>query len=430
MTIDPSAMKYMISARLEADGIVEKPDVVGAIFGQTEGLLGEELDLRDLQKGGRIGRIEVEVDSRKGRSAGLVYIPSSLDQVETSILAAALETIDRVGPCKALIKVEKVEDVRVTKRNKIVERAKALLGQMIESSKATGGDLLDEVRSSVQVSEIVSYGPEKLPAGPNIDDSDAIIIVEGRQDVLALLRCGIKNVIAVEGTNVPKTIQELSKEKVLTALLDGDRGGDLILKELLQVAEVDFVARAPRGREVEELTSKAIMKALRNKIPAEQYVEMYGLGAAYKPSEKEKEVPVGPSTEPAPQRDLHEPPQPLEPMPVRAPPRAEPSRAPPKPVSTQLGRFRDALMSIGGTSKARILAEDDTVVAEVPVRELVETLKGDGKGARTLVFDGIITQRILDIANEKGIRSVVGTKMGTVTKQPAGIEVATRDDFS
>ena len=429
MTIDPGAMKYMITARLEADGIVEKPDVVGAIFGQTEGLLGEELDLRDLQKGGRIGRIEVEVDSRKGRSSGLVYIPSSLDQVETSILAAALETIDRVGPCKALIKVEKVEDVRVTKRNKIVERAKALLGQMIESSKATGGDLLDEVRSSVQVSEIVSYGPEKLPAGPNIDDSDAIIIVEGRQDVLALLRCGIKNVIAVEGTNVPKTIQELSKEKVLTALLDGDRGGDLILKELLQVAEVDFVARAPRGREVEELTSKAIMKALRNKIPAEQYVEMYGLGAAYKPSEKEKEVPVGPSTEPAPQRDLHEPP-PLEPMPVRAPPRAEPSRAPPKPVSTQLGRFRDALMSIGGTSKARILAEDDTVVAEVPVRELVETLKGDGKGARTLVFDGIITQRILDIANEKGIRSVVGTKMGTVTKQPAGIEVATRDDFA
>ena len=432
MTIDPGAMKYMITARLEADGIVEKPDVVGAIFGQTEGLLGEELDLRDLQKGGRIGRIEVEVDSRKGRSAGLVYIPSSLDQVETSILAAALETIDRVGPCKAQIKVEKVEDVRVTKRNKIVERAKALLGQMIETSKSTGGDLLDEVRASVQVSEIVSYGPERLPAGPNIDDSDAIIIVEGRQDVLALLRCGIKNAIAVEGTNVPKTIQEVSKDKVVTALLDGDRGGDLILKELLQVAEVDFVARAPRGREVEELTSKAIMKALRNKIAAVQYVEMYGLGAAYKPSEKDKEVPVGPSAEPMPRgepREIPEPPEPARAQP-RPEPRPEAPRAPPRPVSGQLGRYKEVLMSIGGTSKARILAADDTVVAEVPVRELVETLKGDGKGARTLVFDGIITQRILDIANEKGIRAVVGTKMGTVTKQPAGIEVATRDDFS
>src|SRR2546427_1756869 len=296
MTIDPTTMKYLISARLETDGIVEKPDVVGAIFGQTEGLLGEELDLRDLQKSGRIGRIEVEIDSRKGRSAGLVYIPSSLDQVETSIMAAALETIDRVGPCKAQIKVEKVEDVRITKRNKIIERAKQLLTSMLEGSKATGMDLLDEVRASVQVSEIVSYGTERLPAGPNIDDSDAIIVVEGRQDVLNLLRCGIKNAIAVEGTNVPKSVQDVSREKVVTVFLDGDRGGDLILKELLQVAEVDFVARAPRGREVEEMTQKQIMKALRNKIPAEQYVEMYGLGAAYKPSEKSS-VPEGPMPE-------------------------------------------------------------------------------------------------------------------------------------
>jgi len=298
MNIDPSTTKYMIQARMEAEGIVEKPDVVGAVFGQTEGLLGEELDLRDLQKGGRIGRIEVDVQSKKGRSEGLIYIPSSLDQVETSILAAALETIDRVGPCKATIKVEKVEDVRVTKRNKIIERARALLSSMVEESKTSGTDLLDEVRQSVQVSEIVSFGPERLPSGPNVSDSDAIIIVEGRQDVLNLLRSGIKNAIAVEGTNVPKTVQELSKERALTAFVDGDRGGDLILKELLQVAEVDFIARAPRGKEVEELTQKQIMKALRNKIPADQYVEMYGLsGQVYKP---ETEFPEAKNVGPAP----------------------------------------------------------------------------------------------------------------------------------
>src|SRR6266581_2556166 len=188
MNIDPSTTKYLIQARMEAEGIVEKPDVVGAVFGQTEGLLGEELDLRDLQKSGRIGRIEVDVQSKKGRSEGTILIPSSLDQVETSILAAALETIDRVGPCKASIRVE-----------------------MVEESKTSGTDLLDEVKMSVQVSEIVSFGPERLPSGPNVADSDAIIIVEGRQDVLNLLRSGIKNAIAVEGTNVPKTIQELSK---------------------------------------------------------------------------------------------------------------------------------------------------------------------------------------------------------------------------
>ena len=436
-SIDPSTMKYLIQARLEADGVVEKPDVVGAIFGQTEGLLGEELDLRDLQKSGRIGRIEVEVDSRKGRSSGLVYIPSSLDQVETSIMAAALETIDRVGPCKATIKVEKVEDVRVTKRNKIVDRAKALLMTMLESSKSSGVDLLEEVRGSVTVSEIVSYGPERLPAGPNIDDSDAIIVVEGRQDVLNLLKSGIRNAIAAEGTNVPKTIQDLSREKVVTAFLDGDRGGDLILKELLQTSEVDFVARAPRGREVEEMTQKQIMKSLRNKIPAEQYVEMYGLGAMYKPSEKEKEAPAGPEPEP---RGASEP----ELEPIRASPRPEPrmeSRPeprfeprpeprPPKIVAPHLEKYKDMLMSLGGTSRARIIGADDAVAAEVPVRELVETLKGNGKGAKAIVFDGIITQRILDIAAEMGMKSVVGTKMGTVTKQPSGIDVLTRDDFS
>ncbi len=171
------------SARLSTDGIVEKPDIVGAIFGQTEGLLGDELDLRDLQKSGRIGRIEVEVSSSKGKSEGIVYVPSSLDQVETAILASALETIDRVGPCKARISVDKIEDVRVSKRNKIVERAKQLLNELMKASKTSGGDLTDSVRQSFQMEEVVHYGKERLPAGPNIDDSDAIIVVEGRSDV-------------------------------------------------------------------------------------------------------------------------------------------------------------------------------------------------------------------------------------------------------
>ncbi len=438
MNIDPSTTKYMIQARMEAEGIVEKPDVVGAVFGQTEGLLGEELDLRDLQKGGRIGRIEVDVQSKKGRSEGLILIPSSLDQVETSILAAALETIDRVGPCKATIKVEKVEDVRVTKRNKIIERARALLSAMVEDSKTSGSDLLDEVRQSVQVSEIVSFGAERLPAGPNIADSDAIIIVEGRQDVLNLLRSGIKNSIAVEGTNVPKTIQELSKERALTAFVDGDRGGDLILKELLQVAEVDFIARAPRGKEVEELTQKQIMKALRNKIPADQYVEMYGLsGQVYKPESEFPEArPEGRPASPPPGRPERAP----EP---RATARPEPSAEPhefrevaPAPLTPttkvlnpKLEKYREILLQLGGSSTARLLDEGDAVVTEVPVRELVDTLK-TAKQTRAVVFDGIITQRILDIAAEMNMHSVIGTKMGTITKQPAGVGVWTRSDLA
>ncbi len=437
MNIDPSTTKYLIQAHMEAEGIVEKPDVVGAVFGQTEGLLGEELDLRDLQKSGRIGRIEVDVQSKKGRSEGTILIPSSLDQVETSILAAALETIDRVGPCKASIRVDKVEDVRVTKRNKIIERARALLSQMVEDSKTSGTDLLDEVKMSVQVSEIVSFGAERLPAGPNVADSDAIIIVEGRQDVLNLLRAGIKNAIAVEGTNVPKTIQELSKERALTAFVDGDRGGDLILKELLQVAEVDFIARAPRGKEVEELTQKQIMKCLRNKIPADQYVEMYGLsGQVYKPeSEFPEPRPGGPQGRPEPRPEPKPEPRPVEAREIREPREMREDRGPApltpttKVLNPKLEKYRDMLVQLGGSSTARLLDDGDNVVTEVPVRELVDTLK-NAKQTRAVVFDGIITQRILDIASEMNMHSIVGTKMGTITKQPTGVEVWTRSDLA
>jgi len=423
MQNDPNTMKYLIESRLEAEGVVDKPDVVGAVFGQTEGLLGEELDLRDLQKSGRIGRIEVEVQSKKGRSEGTILIPSSLDQVETSILAAALETIDRVGPCRAAIRVEKVEDVRAVKRAKIIERARQLLATMVEQSKATGTGLLDEVRGSVSASEIITFGPERLPAGPNVADSDAIIVVEGRQDVLNLLRAGIKNTIAAEGTNIPKTIQDLSKERNVTAFVDGDRGGDLILRELLQVAEVDFIARAPRGREVEELTSKQITKSLRNKVSAEQYVEMFGLsGQAYKPPEEgafaaeddDDGAPIAPQVEAAAPRPPIAPAAPSPPAMKAPPPRLE--------------KYKDMLYAMAGTSKARLIDDHDAVVAEVAVRELVETLKAT-KQAKVVVFDGIITQRILDLAGDLGLHAVFGTKMApAITKLPEGVDVWSRTD--
>lgn len=410
MNIDPSTTKYMIKARLIADGIVEKPDVVGAIFGQTEGLLGDELDLRDLQKSGRIGRIEVEVSSKQGKSEGEILIPSSLDQVETVILAAALETIDRVGPCKAKIEVETIDDVRISKRARIIERARALLAELIKQSKSSGIDLTESVRQSVQMEEIIYYGKERLPAGPNVPDSDAIIVVEGRSDVLNLLKSGIKNAIAVEGTNIPKTISDLSKERIITAFVDGDRGGELILKELFQVAEVDFVARAPKGQEVEELTQKQIMKCLRNKIPGEQFIEMYGLEV--EPIQHDED------TAPKHEKATVEPEDYVE------------ERKPQKRLSPVQEKYREIINDLSSTSKARLLNNKGTVIKEVPVRELVNTLKTDSKGVDAVVFDGIITQRILDIAAEKKISTIVGTKVGNITKQPSSVEILTKSDLN
>jgi DNA primase len=262
--------KYIIHSTINIDGVVDRPDVIGAIFGQTEGLLGEDLELRELQKSGRIGRIEVNTETKGGKTTGEIIIPSSLDKVETAIIAAALEVIQRIGPCNAKIQVKNIEDIRISKRKFVIDRAKLLLKDLIDGVMPDSQELADEVAYSVRVAEITEYGKERLSAGPMIDESDEIMVVEGRADVLNLLKYGFKNAIAVGGTGIPKAIIDLCKQKTVTAFVDGDRGGDLIIRELTSQTEIDFVTKAPDGKEVEELTKKEIHKALRSKIAIEQ----------------------------------------------------------------------------------------------------------------------------------------------------------------
>ncbi|HTZ61740.1 MAG TPA: DNA primase DnaG [Thermoplasmata archaeon] len=443
MTNDPSAAKYQVRARIAAEGVIDKPDVVGAVFGQTEGLLGDELDLRDLQKSGRIGRIEVEIDSRKGKSEGEIVIPSSLDQVETAILAAALETVDRIGPCRAKIEVVSVEDIRISKRQKVVDRAKEILARVQEESKGVGIDLTEAVRKGVQVDEITTYGPEHLPAGPNVDQADALIVVEGRSDVLNLLRCGIKNVIAVEGTSVPQTVKDLSRGKTVTAFTDGDRAGELILREMLQTMDLDFVARAPRGSEVEELTQKQLLKCLRNKIPINQYLEMSGFestGATREPRDDRDSGERGERNERRDERgsdrgrrDDRERDRDRERMPP-PPQRAPPPPPPPPPAAAaplppDLQRYFELLGGVENASRALFVGEDDSVVGEAPIKEMFEAIATLATPAKAVVFDGIVSQRLLDVAQEKGIGTVVATRLGPVGKIPENLRIFTKADL-
>ena len=224
--------------------------------------------MRDLQKSGRIGRIEVENESKEGISEGIIKIPSSLTRKETALLAATVETVSRVGPCEAEIQLLEIRDVREAKRKQIIERAAELLKEWDEKSLEPS-EIEEQIDTDIKLGEIISWGPEGLPAGPNIDSSSELIIVEGRADVLNLLRIGVKNTVAVQGTQVPKSVISLTKKKEnVIAFLDGDRGGTIILNELLQVAKLDYVARAPEGYEVEELTRKQMIKSLQNKKPA------------------------------------------------------------------------------------------------------------------------------------------------------------------
>ena len=424
MNIDPTSSKYVIRASIRANGVVNKSDVVGAVFGQTEGLLGDELDLRDLQKSGRMGRVEVDVKSDKGKSTGEIVISSSMDQVETSVFAAALETVERVGPCKATVKITSLEDSRSTKREVIIERARSLLINLIKDSRTAGSTITDTVRQALQTEEIVRF-KGKLPAGPNVASSDAVIVVEGRGDVLNLLKHGIKNSVAVEGTNVPKEVVALSKERTVTAFVDGDRGGQMIIQELLQVAEVDFIARAPDNTEVEYLTHKQIMKSLRDKMTAELFMEQNkwarpggegkskspkarGSGKA-KPSKtesKSSKTESKPSTE------------------------SKPTAVPAKAATAASPIFLEQLDQLDGSKNARLLMgeelADEVLIVGLP--EVLESHKNNG--VDTLIMDGVITPHLVDLAPKAGIKIIVAKGKAVLPREPIGLSLFTREDLA
>ncbi|MCX9085852.1 MAG: DNA primase DnaG [Candidatus Methanoperedens sp.] len=444
--------KYIIHATIKADGVIERPDVVGAIFGQTEGLIGADLDLRELQKSGRIGRLEVNIKSTMGKSSGTIDIPSSLDKVETAVLAASLETIDRIGPCISNIAIVKIEDVRSAKRKQILERAKQVLIAMFDEMLPESQEIIDEVRQSIRIEEMTTYGKDNIPMGPNVLDSDAIIVVEGRADVLNLLRYGIKNSIAVGGTNVPQAVADLCKKKTVTAFTDGDRGGELIIKELLQVADVDFIARAPDGKGVEELVQKEVVKSLRQKIPVEQAFDYYQvskkrriaiLAATKKKAGKgDVTIPEEVEVKSVREEDTESEPVPEKPRSRiesrhefrgeqrqgRSEPRHEQRVEPreePKREKVKESPFQEHIKELSGTLSARFIDEDNNSINEVPVRDLATALKEANGNIKCVVFDGVITQRIVDIAADKGIENLVGAKMGSLVKSPASIHIET-----
>jgi len=432
--------KYVIYADITAEGIVERPDVVGAIFGQTEGLLGSDLDLRDLQKTGRLGRIDVQITSSGGKSSGTISIPSSFDKVETAILAAALETIDRVGPCIARIAINRIEDVRASKRRYVIERAKRILVEMFDENILETEEITEEIKQSVRVEEIIHLGKDNLPAGPNVLDSDAILVVEGRADVLNLLKYGIKNAVAVGGTNVPPTIADLCAKKVVTAFTDGDRGGELIVKELLQVADIDYVARAPDGKSVEDMTQKEIVRALRQKIPVEQVLDQYKIKnqprkrreitTKRKSLIRERPLCVRNAAERAeaipPRRIV-----PREVVPKSAPVVEEivvaaPQEPAPKP-EPEREWFRQHMDELDGTLCARLMDKNHNVLREVAVRDLARELKDSNGDVSGVIFDGVVTQRVLDIAVDKGLEYLIGAKMGNIVKSPSCVKVVTKE---
>jgi DNA primase len=379
---DSGIVKYLVKLRFEVDGVVERADVIGAIFGQTEGLFGPEMNLNELQKSWKVGRIEINLESKNDKTKGDVLVPMSTDIGTAALIAAAVESVDKVGPCSSRFTLEAIEDVRASKRKQIVDRAKLIIRDWSTKTSSEGENVVKDVVESTKRARVVNYGLENLPAGPGVYTSDSVYLVEGRADVVLFLRAGIENVVALEGTSVPDSIIELSKKKKLTAILDGDRGGDLIEKELNQVVHVEKILRAPPGKEVEDLTPIEVLQLLRS-----ERLE----AAPRAPSERERERREAPS----------------------------------EPI---VDKTREIFPSLNGTLEAILLDEALSEVGRFPISELVQKLES-ANGARYLIFDGIITQRLVESASRVGVMGVIGHRTGELQNVPDGMRIGTFRDL-
>ncbi|MFQ5531680.1 MAG: DNA primase DnaG [Candidatus Nanoarchaeia archaeon] len=369
--ISPVSIKYMIHANFSAEGALEKPDVIGALFGQTEGLLGADLEMRELQKEGKIGRIEVYLERSNKRTTGTIKIPTALDQSETTLIAAAIETIERIGPSDSQIEIERIEDVRGSKRDYIIDRAKKLM-KSIEGS-ADSREISNEIKDSKKVAEISEYSNEKLPCG-DISDNE-LIVVEGRADVINLIRAGVKNVIAMNGTKLPETIRDLSKEKQITLFVDGDRGGKLIIQNVTDNAKISYIVIAPDGKEVEELTGKEVLMNLRKKISVDEYFKKEGETRKSSPSKKFSEKV--------------------------------------KLEKKDKERLKELSKKNQGSGKAILLDSDLKEIKTISVKTLGNSLRKIREKPIVIIIDGTVTGPIIRAAEEAGTQALIAKNFAT-----------------
>jgi len=403
-------VKYLAKLSFEIDGAVDKADIIGAIFGQTEGLFGPEMNLNELQKNWKVGRIEIIIESQNGKASGSVTIPMSTDISTVSLIAAAVEQIDKVGPCGSKFKLLSIDDVRAVKRNAIVERAKEISRNWASKSSSEGEDMLKDIsESTIQKGKVLAFGKDECPAGPAINTSNEIIVVEGRADILNLMRVGIENTIAVEGTSVPQTIVELAKTKSLSAFLDGDRGGDLILRELSSVVKLTKVSRATRGKEVEELTPVELLECLNKSEESDNTRD--GNGYQRRDNYQRRDGGYQRRDNDSWNRDE---------APVEQKNYSEVEEIPVELVT----KAKDILGELEGSLEAHLYDSSMNEVLKIPVNELVKNLE-DNSGSEHLIFDGIVTERLIELADSSGIKSIITNRIGNVKNNKTSLKIIT-----
>ena len=406
-------VKYHVKLKFDVDGLVEKADIIGAIFGQTEGLLGPEMNLNELQKVSKVGRIEVNVDSKSNSARGDALIPMSTDISTAALIAAAIESIDKVGPFQAKFSLIGIDDIRAIKKKIIVDRAKKIVQEWATKTISEGEEMLKDVYDASKPGKLTTFGKAQLACGVGVYDSDWIILVEGRADVINLLRAGYDNAIAIEGAKIDETILKLTQGKRIIAFIDGDRAGDLILKELQGLVKIDKIYRAPSGREVEECTPLEISDILKD---VEEYIK--NIQTIKFNSDNQNQINY---TDTKYLTNNQQDKGNIEISNTK-------KTATINEEDEVISMIKQVFPDINETLEAIIFDKSLKTILKAPVSDIVKKVF-DIKGGKLLVLDGIITQRLVEAANKAGIQYIIGHRTSSLKKPINNINIQTFSDM-
>jgi DNA primase len=275
-----------------------------------------------------------------------------------------------------------------------------------------GEEMLKDVYDASKPGKLTAFGKAQLACGTGVFDSEWVILVEGRADVINLLRAGFDNAIAIEGAKIDETITKLTEGKKVIAFLDGDRAGDLILKELQGLVKIDKILRAPMGREVEECTPLEIAEILKEAMPfvtangQQQRAQSLQQAESIQLQKQERQEQID---EQQLQITAH-------------------NTSNTKEEDTGiLTAVKEVYPQINETLEAVVLDGSMKTLLKVPVSDIVKKLNST-EGAKMLVLDGIVTQRLVEAADRVGIEYIVGHRTGEL-KKSTDVRVRTFGDM-
>ncbi|MGD1836085.1 MAG: toprim domain-containing protein [Nitrososphaeraceae archaeon] len=288
--------------------------------------------------------------------------------------------------------------------------------------------MLKDVYDASKPGKLTSFGKGQLACGSGVFTTDWIILVEGRADVINLLRAGFDNSIAIEGAKIDESITNLTEGKKVIAFLDGDRAGDLILKELRGLVSIDKVYRAPQGREVEECTPLEIseilsnvMENIDNSIANKKTQSSSNNYQKYQRTNNTNQYHSNLSS-----RDSQFISNKNEDYVSKNDQNTNYYLSKDDVVTFDektISTLRTLHSEINETLEAILLDDSMNTILKVPVSELIKKLP-DISGGKILILDGIITQRLIDSSNKSGIEQIIGHRLGDI-KQHYSIKINT-----